>query len=95
MRECNRKNSDPTRTQWQFQWQFGARQSLAQINRDHLQHHPDRAKPALPAAAGHLQYGTTAEAHRFVRLARDWGCGEELISRKSWKFCGGNFPPQN
>ncbi|ADH86530.1 hypothetical protein [Desulfurivibrio alkaliphilus] len=46
------------------QWQFGDWQSLAQINRDRLQHHPDRAKPALPAAPGHLQCGTTAEAHR-------------------------------
>ncbi|ADH86526.1 FkbM family methyltransferase [Desulfurivibrio alkaliphilus] len=63
------------------QWQFGDWQSLAQINRDRLQHHPDRAKLALLAAAGHLQCGTTAEAHRFVRLARDWGCGKELISR--------------
>jgi hypothetical protein len=37
------------------QWQFGDWESLAKLDRDALQHHPDRAKLALLAAAGHLQ----------------------------------------
>lgn len=63
------------------QWQFGDWQSLAQLSRDTLQHHPDRAKLALLAAAGHLQIGNNSEARQYVRLARDWGCGKQLISR--------------
>lgn len=34
------------------QWQFGDWNSLAQLDPDTLQHHPDHAKLALPAAAG-------------------------------------------
>ena len=63
------------------QWQFGDWQSLAQLNRDTLQHHPDRAKLALLAAAGRLQTGQDAEARQYVRLAQDWGASKKLISQ--------------
>jgi tetratricopeptide (TPR) repeat protein len=63
------------------QWQFGDWQSLAQLNRDTLQHHPDRAKLALLAAAGRLQTGQDAEAKQFIRLAQDWGVSKKLISQ--------------
>ena len=63
------------------QWQFGDWQSLAQLKRANLQHHPDRAKLALLAAAGHLQCGSADQAQGYVRLARDWGCDKKLISR--------------
>jgi hypothetical protein len=63
------------------QWQFGDWQSLAQLNRDTLQHHPDRAKLALLAAAGRLQTGQEAEARQFIRLAQDWGVSKKLISQ--------------
>jgi tetratricopeptide (TPR) repeat protein len=63
------------------QWQFGDWESLAQLDRDTLQNHPDRAELALLAAAGHLQTGNNSEARQFVRLAQDWGCGKQLISR--------------
>ncbi|GAB6059466.1 class I SAM-dependent methyltransferase [Desulfonatronum parangueonense] len=63
------------------QWQFGDWDSLAGMDRDTLQHHPDRAKLALLAAAGHAQRGSLEQARRFVRLARDWGCGRQLISQ--------------
>ena len=53
------------------QWQFGDWQSLAQLSRDTLQHHPDRAKLALLAAAGRLQTGQDAEARQHIRLAQD------------------------
>ena len=61
------------------QWQFGDWQSLTKLSRDNLQHHPDRAKLALLAAAGLLQTGDTCAARRFVRLAQDWGCGKKLL----------------
>lgn len=62
------------------QWQFGDWQSLAQLDRDIMRHHPDRAKLALLAAAGRLQTGQDAEAMQFVRLAQDWGVSKMLIS---------------
>ena len=63
------------------QWQFGDWDSLAKLERDTLQHHPDRAKLALLAAAGRLQTGQDAEARQFIRLAQDWGVSKKLISQ--------------
>jgi FkbM family methyltransferase len=63
------------------QWEFGDWESLAQLNREKLQHHPDRAKLALLATAGHLQQGDTSMARQFTRLAQDWGCHKKLISQ--------------
>lgn len=63
------------------QWQFGDWQTLAGLDRDNLQHHPDRAKLALLAAAGQLQMGQEAEAKQYLRLAQDWGCSKKLISQ--------------
>ncbi len=63
------------------QWQFGDWESLAQLNRDTLQHHPDRAKLALLAAAGRLQTDDIAEARQFVHLAQDWGVSKRLVSQ--------------
>jgi hypothetical protein len=63
------------------QWQFGDWDSLAKLERNMLQHHPDRAKLALLAAAGHLQLGDTNAARQFTRLAQDWGCSKKLVSQ--------------
>jgi len=63
------------------QWQFGDWESLAKLERDTLQHHPDRAKLALLAAAGHLQQGSSDTARQFTRLAQEWGCSKKLISQ--------------
>ena len=49
------------------QWQFGDWASLVKLERDTLQHHPDRAKLALLAAAGHLQQGDNPAARQFTR----------------------------
>lgn len=63
------------------QWQFGDWQSLALLQRETLQHHPDRAKLALLAAAGHQQLGNMSAARQFTRLAQDWGCSKKLVSQ--------------
>lgn len=63
------------------QWQFGDWESLAKLERDTLQHHPDRAKLALLAAAGHQQLGNMAAARQFTRLAQDWGCSKKLVGQ--------------
>jgi hypothetical protein len=63
------------------QWQFGDWASLAAISRETLQHHPERAKLALLAAAGHSQQGNSQAARQFTRLAQDWGCSKKLISQ--------------
>ena len=61
------------------QWQFGDWRSLAQLGRGVLQHHPDRAKLALFAAAGRLQIGQVDEGKQFIELARDWGVSNALL----------------
>lgn len=63
------------------QWQFGEWESLAAIDRNMLQNHPDRAKLALLAAAGNLQMNNANAARTFIRLAQDWGCSKKLISQ--------------
>ena len=63
------------------QWQFGDWKSLAAIERDQLQHHPDRGKLALLAAAGLLQAGDSNKARSYIRLAQDWGINNKMISR--------------
>lgn len=63
------------------QWQFGDWQSLTRLDRDTLQHHPDRAKLALLAAAGQLQAGGVGLARQFIRLAQDWGCSHKLLTQ--------------
>ena len=63
------------------QWQFGDWASLAALSQDTLQHHPDRAKLALLAAAGHAQLGQTEPARQYTRLAQDWGCSKKLVAQ--------------
>ena len=63
------------------QWQFGDWENLARIDRETLQHHPDRAKLALLAAAAHLQTNDTVAARQLTRLAVDWGCGKRLVTQ--------------
>lgn len=63
------------------QWQFGDWHSLVKLDRDTLQHHPDRAKLVLLAAAGRLQIGQDSEARQYIRLAQDWGCSKKQISQ--------------
>ena len=61
------------------QWQFGDWDSLIKLDRNTLQHHPDRAKLALLTAAGHLQIGNPNEGMQYIRLAKDWGCSKKLL----------------
>jgi FkbM family methyltransferase len=63
------------------QWQLGDWGSLTQMSRDTLQHHPDRAKLALLAAAGHLQTNSTHVAKELIRLAQSWGCSKTMVSQ--------------
>lgn len=63
------------------QWQYGDWESLKKIDRDTLQHHPDRAKLALLAAAGHLQTGNVSAGKELIRFAQDCGCSKNLVAR--------------
>jgi len=64
-----------------IQWQFGDWDGLTKIERGALQHHPDRAKLALLAAAGNLQANNSGVAREFIRLAKDWGCSKKLLTQ--------------
>lgn len=61
------------------QWQRGDWVSLASLTLDDLQDHPDRAKLALLAAAGHLQMGCKELGADHLRQAKAWGCSQQLI----------------
>lgn len=67
--------------QSRLQWQLGDWASLTQLTRETLQHHPDRAKLALLAAAGQLQSNNAPTAKQFIRLALDWGCSKKMASQ--------------
>ena len=62
-------------------WQQGDWEGLKFLDRDTLQHHPERARLALLAAAAHQQTGSIDESRTWLRLARDWGCSKQLISQ--------------
>ena len=64
-----------------IQWQFGDWNSLAKLDLDNLQNHPDRATLALLAAAGRLQTDKAADARQFISLAQDWGVSKRLVSQ--------------
>ena len=62
-------------------WQAGDWEGMKGLDRETVQHHPDRAKLALLAAAAHQQTGNMDDARTWLRLARDWGCSKQLISQ--------------
>jgi hypothetical protein len=61
------------------QWQRGDWASLASLTLDELQDHPDRAKLALLAAAGHMQMGRNEIGADYLRQAKAWGCSPQLM----------------
>jgi hypothetical protein len=63
------------------QWHFGDWTTLASLQRETIQNHPQRAKLALLAAAGRLQTDAEAEAREYLVLAKEWGCTKTLISQ--------------
>lgn len=67
--------------QSRIQWQLGEWASLANLNRDTLQHHPDRANLAALAAAGQIQNNSATAAQQWVRLAQGWGCSKKMVSQ--------------
>lgn len=67
--------------QARMQWQFGDWENLAQLDRDLLKSHPDRAKLALLVASAWQQMDDHASARCFVQLAADWGCDRRLIAQ--------------
>jgi hypothetical protein len=63
------------------QWQTGDWEGLAKIERESLQHHPQRATLALLAASGHQQRGDMDATRKFTRLAQEWGASKKLVSQ--------------
>jgi hypothetical protein len=63
------------------QWQRGDWASLAALTLDELQDHPDRAKLALLAAAGHMQMGRNDLGADYLRQAKAWGCSPQLMRK--------------
>jgi len=63
------------------QWQFGDWDSLAALSREDIEHHPERAKLALLAAAGQHQSGNMQAGKQFCTLALNWGAERQLVSK--------------
>ncbi len=64
-----------------MQWQIGDWASLSKLQRDDLQHHPERAKLALLAAAGRAQTEDINGSASYLRLALDWGASRQLANQ--------------
>ena len=62
-------------------WQVGNWQKLADLTEASIEHHPERDKLALLAAAGLAQTGNLAGSKRMALRARDWGCSPALLAR--------------
>lgn len=63
------------------QWQLGDWDSLAELNPDTLQEHPDRANLALLAATAHAQLGNMARSRQLAEQSLDWGQPKRLVGR--------------
>ena len=63
------------------QWVLGDWHSLAQLQRDQIKQHSNRAKLALLVAAGHIQLSQNIDARQYIHLAQEWGAEKKLISQ--------------
>jgi len=63
------------------QWQFGDWEKLASLENEPLKDHPDRARLAALCGAGYLHLGQFAEARKFLRLAKEWGCPRRVLAQ--------------
>ncbi len=63
------------------QWMIGDWQSLAAINPEELDQHPDRSKLALLAAMGQIQSDNLVNARKLINLAIKWGAEKKQISQ--------------
>jgi FkbM family methyltransferase len=63
------------------QWQFGDWSALAALRREDVEVHPERAKLAMLAAAGHQQLGDISSAKVWAGLVRAWGGDRKLLAR--------------
>jgi FkbM family methyltransferase len=62
-------------------WQLGEWEHLAELDPEGLEHHPDRAKLALLAAAAQLETGNVEVGRHLVDLAKQWGCEVRSLRR--------------
>ena len=63
------------------QWILGDWAGLAALERQRIEHHPDRAQLALYIAAGNSQLGQHEAAREFATLAKAWGCNRQLMAQ--------------
>lgn len=64
-----------------MQWHFGDWESLASLDWESIERHPQRAELALLTSTAHQQLGNTANARRHAFQARDWGCDKRQLAR--------------
>ena len=62
-------------------WRLGEWQPLTELPMDQIEPHPERARLLLMVAAAHQALGQAAQTRQLVRLARPWGCDQQLLVR--------------
>lgn len=62
-------------------WAFGQWQKLAAMRLQEYAAHPDRDKVALLVGAAHQQLGDIDKTRFHIKLARLWGCQQELVNK--------------
>ena len=63
------------------QWQFSDWESLSKIDISDMECHPERAKLALLVSCAWQQRNDFIAAHRYLKLAKEWGCDKKLIAQ--------------
>ncbi len=62
-------------------WFFGEWHQLAALDIDSLRAHPDRDRFALLIASAYQQLGEHEKAHKYTRMALDWGCPHQIVAQ--------------
>ncbi|MGY8651013.1 MAG: hypothetical protein ACKVKM_09450, partial [Verrucomicrobiia bacterium] len=63
------------------QWFFGEWDKLANLDIEPLRINPDRDKLALLIASAHQQLGKHDETRKYIRMALNWGCPQNLVAK--------------
>lgn len=74
----NQANEDPHLESAWTRWLLGDWDGLGKIDCNALDHHQERARLAILAAAGNLQSDMGDKARGGIKIATDWGCDKAL-----------------
>ena len=74
-------HKDNLLSQCKLHWFYGDWESLADLDIEPLQEHPDRAKIVLLVASAYQQLANFEMAQDYCRKALDWGCEPKAVAK--------------